>query len=401
MTKNIQEVHNLDAKKERILINLKEQADLEFAKEKSSLQKEIYEIYGFAKDILTGKPQQYPNIPHWTKIIEELSPSRGVPCLIPVVICFGDKSYNRSDEINWSQINTNIEYSQGFSPDAAAYIDVVYDPKTGRFIVKKGQHRVIMAYLCLGEDALIAANVKLVNEDYEEADVISAEAHEHHVDAQKVARQKSHQQGLSAYVAGDKVDIKYTNLILSHGIGVKGKMHLFPQLAHFKRECETPWAVKASQKISEENPSKALHLLNTYLPIKDKVIGGKSIKAVTQFLTLFAEKITETVAKNDNRWETEDDFIDSVFEYIWKQRSIKSQKWLKGSQIFRGENITLPLARLVNYTNQFCAEKNVTLPDGRKREDGEWCSTTEDTWVNYLKETPKELHSSVNALVEA
>ena len=401
MTKNIQEVHNLDAKKERILINLKEQADLEFAKEKSSLQKEIYEIYGFAKDILTGKPQQYPNIPHWTKIIEELSPSRGGPGLIPVVICFGDKSYNRSDEINWSQINTNIEYSQGFSPDAAAYIDVVYDPKTGRFIVKKGQHRVIMAYLCLGEDALIAANVKLVNEDYEEADVISAEAHEHHVDAQKVARQKSHQQGLSAYVAGDKEDIKYTNLILSHGIGVKGKMHLFPQLAHFKRECETPWAVKASQKISEENTSKALHLLNTYLPIKDKVIGGKSIKAVTQFLTLFAEKITETVAKNDNRWETEDDFIDSVFEYIWKQRSIKSQKWLKGSQIFRGENITLPLARLVNYTNQFCAEKNVTLPDGRKREDGEWCSTTEDTWVNYLKETPKELHSSVNALVEA
>ena len=101
MTTNIQEVHNLDAKKERILINLKEQADLEFAKEKSSLQKEIYEIYGFAKDILTGKPQQYPNIPHWTKVIEELSPSRGVPCLIPVVICFGDKSYNRSDEINW------------------------------------------------------------------------------------------------------------------------------------------------------------------------------------------------------------------------------------------------------------------------------------------------------------
>ena len=400
MTTGIQEVHNLDAKKERILINLKEQADLEFAKEKSGLQKEIYEIYGFAKDILTGEPQQYPNIPHWTKVIEELSPSRGVPCLIPVVICFGDKSYNRSDEINWSQINTNIEYSKGFSTDAAAYIDVVYDPKTGRFIVKKGQHRVIMAYLCLGEDALIAANVKLVNEDYEEADVITAEAHEHHVDAQKVARQKSHQQGLSAYVAGDEEDIKYTNLILSHGIGVKGKMHLFPQCSYFKRECETPWAVKASQKISEENTSRALHLLDKYLPLKDKVIGGKSIKAVTQYLTTFDKKITETVKVND-RWETKDEFIDSVFQYIWKQRGVKSQKWLKGSQVFRGENITLPLARLVNYTNQFCAEKNVTLHDKRKGEDGEWCSTSEDTWVNYLKNTPRELHASVNALVEA
>jgi len=396
----IQEVHNLDAKKERILINLKDQADLEFAKEKSSLQKEIYEIYGFAKDILTGEPQQYPNIPHWTKVIEELSPSRGVPCLIPVVICFGDKSYNRSDEINWSQINTNVEYSKGFSPDAAAYIDVVYDPKTGRFIVKKGQHRVIMAYLCLGEDALIAANVKLLNENYEEDDLITAEAYEHYVDAQKIARQKSHQQGLSAYVAGDEEDIKYTNLILSHGIGVKGKMHLFPQLAYFKRQCDTPWAVKASLKIDAENTSRALHLLDRYLPVKDKVIGGKPIKAVTQFLTTFDEKINKTVEIND-RWEDVESFVDAIFDYIWKQRGVKSQKWLKGSQIFRGENITLPLARLVNYTNQFCAEKNVVLPDGRKREDGEWCSTSEDTWVNYLKNTPRELHASVNALVEA
>ncbi len=400
MTTSIQEVHNLDAKKERILINLKDQADLEFAKEKSSLQKEIYEIYGFAKDILTGEPQRYPNIPHWTKVIEELSPSRGVPCLIPVVICFGDKSYNRSDEINWSQININVEYSKGFSPDAAAYIDVVYDPKTGRFIVKKGQHRVIMAYLCLGEDALIASNVKLLNENYEEHDLITAEAHEHHVDAQKVARQKSHQQGLSAYVAGDEEDIKYTNLILSHGIGVKGKMHLFPQLAYFKRQCDTPWAVKASLKIDEDNTSRALHLLDTYLPVKDKIIGGKPIKAVTQFLTTFDEKINKTVEIND-RWEDVESFVDAIFDYIWKQRGVKSQKWLKGSQIFRGENITLPLARLVNYTNQFCAEKNVLLPDGRKKEDGEWCSTSEDTWVNYLKNTPRELHASVNALVEA
>ena len=136
------------------------------------------------------------------------------------------------------------------------------------------------------------------------------------------------------------------------------------------------------------------------MPVKDKVIGGKPIKAVTQFLTTFDEKINKTVEIND-RWEDVESFIDAIFDYIWKQRGVKSQKWLKGSQIFRGENITLPLARLVNYTNQFCAEKNVILPDGRKREDGEWCSTSEDTWVNYLKNTPRELHASVNALVEA
>ena len=399
MTTNNNEDFNLNAHKVRILRNLKDQADIELKGEKSCLQRETYQIYGFAKDRLTGESQKYPNIPLWSQVVGKISTHSATPCLIPVVICFGDESYNRTDEINWSQIHTNIEYSKGFSTDASAYIDVVYDTKTGRFIVKKGQHRVIMAYLCLGEDALIAANVKLINPNYTESEVISAEAYEHHIDAQKVARQKAHQRGLSGYVAGDEEDIKYTNLILSHGIGVKGKMHLFPQLSHFKRECETPWAIKASQKISEENTSRALHLLDRFLPVKDKVIGGKPIKTVTQYLTTFADKISKTVESN-SRWETEDDFVDSVFEYIWKQRGVKSQKWLKGSQIFRGENITLPLARLVNYTNQYCAEKNVTLSDKRKGDDGEWCSTTEETWVEYLKQTPKELHASVNALIE-
>lgn len=399
MTTNNNEDFNLNAHKVRILRNLKDQADIELKGEKSCLQRETYQIYGFAKDRLTGESQKYPNIPLWSQVVEKISTHSATPCLIPVVICFGDESYNRTDEINWSQIHTNIEYSKGFSTDASAYVDVVYDTKTGRFIVKKGQHRVIMAYLCLGEDALIAANVKLINPNYTESEVISAEAYEHHIDAQKVARQKAHQRGLSGYVAGDEEDIKYTNLILSHGIGVKGKMHLFPQLSHFKRECETPWAIKASQKISAVNTSRALHLLDRFLPVKDKVIGGKPIKTVTQYLTTFADKISKTVESN-SRWETEDDFVDSVFEYIWKQRGVKSQKWLKGSQIFRGENITLPLARLVNYTNQYCAEKNVTLSDKRKGDDGEWCSTTEETWVEYLKQTPKELHASVNALIE-
>ena len=60
----------------------------------------------------------------------------------------------------------------------------------------------------------------------------------------------------------------------------------------------------------------------------------------------------------------------------------------------------LPLARLVNYTNQYCAENNVKLPDGRKSDDGDWCSTTEEVWSDFLRETPKELHASVNALIE-
>ena len=380
------------AVKKRILRNLVDEASNEI----KETQLEVYRNYGVALNSLTKLCQQQPKISFWTAMIELFEPNQAVPCMIPVGLCWGDASYNRVDEINWSQINTNIEYSKGYSYDAAAYIDVVYDPNTGRFIVKKGQHRVIMAYLCLGEDARIAANVKLLNESFTEEEQITAEAYEHHVDAQKVARQKAHQAGRSAFVSGDEEDILYTNFILSHGIGVKGKMHLFPQFNHFSRDCDTPWAVKSAMQINTEYTSMALHLLNKYLPTSDKVIGGKAIKSVTQFLTLFADKINKTANENDTTFEN---FIDEVFKYMWHQRKTKSSSWLKGSQAFRGENVIIPLARLIKFTNSYAQESNIRLPDGRKNEDSVWCSTDEKFWCDFLNNsTPKELHGSVNAI---
>ena len=385
--------YDIAAVKKRILRNLVDEAGNEI----KDTQLEVYRNYGVALNPLTGLPQRQPKIPFWTAVTDLFESDQAVPCMIPVVLCWGDASYNRADEINWSQINTNIEYSQGYSYDAAAYIDVVYNIRTGRFIVKKGQHRVIMAFLCLGEDACIAANVKLVDDDYTEEQQITAEAYEHHVDAQKVARQKAHQAGRSAFVAGDEDDIKYTNFILSHGIGVKGKMHLFPQLSHFSRVCDTPWAVKSAMQINEEYTSMALKMLNTYLPANDKVIGGKAIKSVTQFLHLFEDKIQSTAIKNNTTFEL---FVDEVFKYMWYQRKTKSAAWLKGSQAFRGENVIIPLARLIKFTNAYCQESNVILPDGRKNEDSSWCSTDEKFWCDFLtKSTPKELHGSVNAIV--
>ncbi len=389
---DIQQKHIIAVKK-RILRNLVNEAGNEI----KETQLEVYRNYGVALNPLTNLYQQQPKIPFWTAVIELFESNQAVPCMIPVTLCLGDASYNRADEINWSQINTNIEYSKGYSYDAAAYIDVVYDPKTGRFIVKKGQHRVIMAYLCLGEDACISANVKLLDENFTEEQQITAEAYEHHVDAQKVARQKAHQAGLSAFVSGDEKDIEYTNFILSHGIGVKGKMHLFPQFNHFRRVCDTPWAVKSAKQISEKYASMSLHLLDKYLPTSDKVIGGKAIKSVTQFLHLFEDKIESTAVKNNTTFEL---FVDEVFKYMWHQRRTKSAAWLKGSQAFRGENVIIPLARLIKFTNSYCQESNIILPDGRKNEDSVWGSTDEKFWVEFLNDTtPRELHGSVNAIV--
>ena len=177
MTNNLKGVANLAAKKVRHLVNLVDQAltrvkydsDYHAAKGKhrtNYLDITQYRIWGFAKDLLTKSKQQYPIIPYFSDIKSRLDKRRATPCLIPVFNAFGDASYNRSEEINWSQIDENIRYSEGFDINAAAYIDVLYDVKTDRFIVKKGQHRVIMAWLCLGDDALIAANVKLIDDDF-------------------------------------------------------------------------------------------------------------------------------------------------------------------------------------------------------------------------------------------
>ena len=371
--------------------NLVDLAKAQFDEE--TIQK--YRDLGVAKNKLTGNPEKPIKYPFWETVVQDFEVDSPTPAYIPVHACVGDASYNRTVEINFKSIENNLYYSKGFSYSACGTIEVNYVRETGQFIVTKGQHRVIAAWLALGEGASIPASVKVCGE-YSEEEQIKAEAHDHHVDAQKVTRQKAHQSGLSGFIAGDKEEVKYTEWILSRGIGIKGKMHLFPNL-QYPRICETPWAVRSAIQINEANCSQALKLLNRYLPDSDTIINGKSIKAVTQFLTLLQEKIEKTANINNI---TPDQFVDDVFCYIFKGRKIKTAAWLKGSNALRGENIIIPLGRLIRFTNSYCQENDIRLPDGRKTEDSVWCSVNENFWVDFLnKTTPKELHGSVNAIV--
>ena len=383
--------NDLQPKYERKLINLVNDARKYFPDETV----EKFRDLGVRVDDITGKPEKPPKVPFWEK--DELAFDASTICWIPVRKCRGDGSYNRAEEIHYRNIENNLNYgdSPGFSYSAASVIEVVYLPEEDVFIVVKGQHRVIKAWLSLGDDAFIIANVRVASGNVEEQ--IKAEAKKHHIDAQKVTRQKAHQSGLSGYVAGDKEEVKYTEWILAHGVGVKGKMHLFPKCKHFTKECDTPWAVRSAIAINEANCSLSLKLLAKFLPQTDTTINGKSIKAVTQYLTLLQEKLEKTALIN-NIEPTQ--FIYDVFEYIFIFRRIKTLAWLKGSNALRGENIIIPLARLIRFTNSYCLEKDLRLPDGRKTEDSPWCSVNEIFWVDFLnKTTPKELHGSVNAIL--
>ena len=99
--------YDIAAVKKRILRNLVDEAGNEI----TDKQLEVYRNYGVALNPLTQLPQRQPKIPFWTAVTDLFESDQAVPCMIPVVLCWGDASYNRADEINWSQINTNIEYS--------------------------------------------------------------------------------------------------------------------------------------------------------------------------------------------------------------------------------------------------------------------------------------------------
>ena len=139
MTNNIQEVLNLEgrivARKERQLIHLLSEAekrvqyDADYyakkGKHRSSwLNISQYRIWGIAPHSLTGEKQEFPIIPFFTDIKTRLSKRRSTPCMISLWNIYGDASYNRSEEINWAQIDESISYEKGFdikSEDTSTY----------------------------------------------------------------------------------------------------------------------------------------------------------------------------------------------------------------------------------------------------------------------------------------
>ena len=89
------------------------------------------------------------------------------------------------------------------------------------------------------------------------------------------------------------------------------------------------------------------------------------------------------------------------------QRKGSSPRYRVASHRFPGSN-TMPRAsdvvaevtELIHSPVHTAPLARVKLPDGRKYDDGDWCSTNEDGWSNFLKPTPRELHVSINSLIE-
>ena len=230
-----------------------------------------------------GSVNKCPDIPNFDEIKHRLDTKVAVVATINVAMADVDRSYDR--EINWHNIKEFIKKEKGFNYDACGIIDVVYDLKRNRFIVVIGQHRVIMNTLCLGFLSTIPAKITLLDESLSEHDQIKIEAEKHNSEANNTTAQKPHERGLSAYIAGDKEVTKYVDFCVARNIGVKGTEHLFPSM-NFNKVCETAWAVGRAMKVNTSNAGQGLILLRDFLD--GHKIDGKSISAITQYLTYFS-----------------------------------------------------------------------------------------------------------------
>ena len=341
-----------------------------------------------------GSVNKCPDIPNFDEIKHRLDTKVAVVATINVAMADVDRSYDR--EINWHNIKEFIKKEKGFNYDACGIIDVVYDLKRNRFIVVIGQHRVIMNTLCLGFLSTIPAKITLLDESLSEHDQIKIEAEKHNSEANNTTAQKPHERGLSAYIAGDEEVTKYVDFCVARNIGVKGTEHLFPNM-NFSKVCETAWAVGRAMKVNTSNAGEGLILLRDYLD--GNKIDGKSISAITQYLTYFGELLESTAKENAM---TKDTFVRNVFNYAFNTCGNSTEDWLDGTSMFRGEATMIPLARLVKLTNQYCKVHKLKLSDGRKSTNkSKWINPNDKVWVKFLNKTktPDILRSIPNSII--
>ena len=362
-----------------------------------SLRKEIEDQFDeseLKKYKKIGSVNKCPDIPNFDEIKHRLDTKVAVVATINVAMADVDRSYDR--EINWHNIKEFIKKENGFNYDACGIIDVVYDLKRNRFIVVIGQHRVIMNTLCLGFLSTIPAKITLLDESLSEHDQIKIEAEKHNSEANNTTAQKPHERGLSAYIAGDKEVTKYVDFCVARNIGVKGTEHLFPNM-NFNKVCETAWAVGRAMKVNTSNAGEGLILLRDYLD--GNKIDGKSISAITQYLTYFGELLESTAKENAM---TKDTFVRNVFNYAFNTCGNSTEDWLDGTSMFRGEATMIPLARLVKLTNQYCKVHKLKLSDGRKSTNkSKWINPNDKVWVKFLNKTktPDILRSIPNSII--
>jgi len=347
-----------------------------------------------AKDYLTGKPEKPVDAPNVEDI--DLVDDRHQLCYVPIRQCWGDAVFNRANEINFPQISKNLEKSQGYSFSTSGAIDVVYDPEHNKFIVSKGQHRIIMLYYTHDANARILAFAKKINESYSEIANVKANAHDHAADATQYAPQKLHQKTCSLLVAEDPEVSRMVASTIECGVGVQGVMHHYPDLkGRIKRNIDSVFAVKEAEKICKASTYDAIKLLDEYLPPKAQ-ITGKMIIGLTQYLKMFRDKIEKTAKKNKISFEK---FIDNVLDYMWNKRRYGVNKWMEGTSSLRHNIVYLLVAKLVKFTNEYVTFERLLLADDRKNDGNDWMSTDEKIWTTYLEKVDNVQRQQINYII--
>lgn len=261
---------------------------------------------------------------------------------------YTDATYNRSNNINYTNVSRHMKKIGGFSNRAAGVISAFVRPD-GKLVVTKGNHRVTMKYAsCLDPNEQITVEITLHDADSSYSDIIRKEAEDHNVDCNYRTSQNTDDRFRAAFHAGESWAVNLHWYVQPFSISIAGTNPngKFGTTSYAK--------IAEARNLDESSCSRYLKAFTDVVTTEKEVMGFATFSA-TSFLYNFRESIKYVDDANNM------DSITGFFDYIYNKRyelsgkfgkNVTQQKLSEGSNKIKGHEIGV--ARLVSLYNEYC-----------------------------------------------
>lgn len=237
-----------------------------------------------------------------------LSKDSSFHCLVPVKKLYSDDIYNRIDALNLSKVLDNISKSKGFSYNHASTL-VGFLRSDGKIVLTQGNHRCAMAFLTMGEDALVVVSIRVHStDDLEEQ--IKRESLDFHTDCSHRWNITPNQRFKSGYYAGVEKYVKLHDLGKKYNIAVGCVADGFVPKITFSSDAYLTKAIDFDKTPNKKYVNECLDLMSKYLQEPD--IKGFSFYGLVAFRQCFDHRL-HLIIKANPLFCSFDDFVKWIF----------------------------------------------------------------------------------------
>jgi hypothetical protein len=312
-------------------------------------------------------------------------------CMVRVGDIYTDTTYNRGDNIHYTNIIKNMKKVGGFSYITSGTISLFVRPG-GKLVTTQGNHRATMLYAsCLDPNARIPATITLHDSNTEYNEIVRVEASNHNEDCNFRTAQSTDDRFRAAYHAGESWAENLHWFLDQFGIGVA---RTNPSA---KYEATSYAKISESRKLDEYSCSRYLKAFTQV--VNEKEVMGFATFSATHFLNGFRESI-KYVDDNNNV-----DSVTGFLDYIYNHRhnrshgylnNVTQQKLSEGSNKIKGHEIGV--ARLITLYNEYC-EKVISarIPKSNKHAIG----YSSNEYKKFVDSTNADLRLRVGEIAQS